>query len=864
MSNNNGFFNRLTSFFTRKQEVKEKDKIHGSSLKEKYNNARDRFDKVGSPFRVAFYTVYDTVWNVVLFLIVTLSLFGIFGGAIGLGYIAALVNDHEIQTAEEMKQSLTEMTESTTVSFGSGEEIGTLRTDLVREKITYDEMSPYLIDALIATEDEYFYEHNGMVPKAFIRASLQQVVSDNTTGGSTITQQLIKNQLLTTDTTFDRKATEILLSFRVEKLLEKDEILEAYLNQVSFGRNANGQNIAGVEAAAQGIFGISANELNIAQAAFIAGMPQNPYAYTPFTQLGEVKDQDYLEPGLQRLSYVLNRMHTEGMITDEEYEEAQNYDIIGNLTTRVETPNELYPHLTDEIERRTVQILKYVLAEEDGLDRSDVDNTPLINEEYTIRANSALRNQGYQITTTIDKEIYDTMQQIKDDSPYYYGERSSAEALDAQPGQTEEMLQHEIGVILKNNKTGAIIGFVGGRDFERSAINHATMTKRQAGSIMKPLAAYAPAIDKGLIVPDTVLLDQKFEITHEGWAPTNYDAENEYGLVTAYHALTNSFNLSTLRLWSQVKSERPQDYLTQVGIDIPLNQYADLERTTLVDSFALGSLDMSVEESVDAFSSLANNGMFADSYMIETITGPDGEVVYQHEVEPIRVWEDSTAYLTSEILENVFREGSAYYISDYYDQVSGTYDWAGKTGTTDSFVDSWFTAYNPEVTLGVWMGYDQRIPQVYETYQEERHHIYAWREFASRLSEVNPELMGANQFRSQPSSVSQVRFCALTMELESDCDTLYDRVITGLVANNTLLEPKENITDYRIQERLGAGFYGISPALNVSHYQGQVRQDWSRTYTIGSSSSSQSDNANNGNQQETEQSGDDGTEDGSW
>src|SRR5699024_2448517 len=131
-------------------------------------------------------------------------------------------------------------------------------------------------------EDEYFYEHNGMVPKAFIRASIQQFASDNTTGGSTIIQQLIKNQLLTADTTFDRKATEILLSFRVEKLLEKEEILEAYLNQVSFGRNANGQNIAGVEAAAQGIFGISANELNIAQAAFIAGMPQNPYAYTPF------------------------------------------------------------------------------------------------------------------------------------------------------------------------------------------------------------------------------------------------------------------------------------------------------------------------------------------------------------------------------------------------------------------------------------------------------------------------------------------------------------------------------------------------------------------------------------------------------
>lgn len=860
MSNKNGFWNRLTSFFTRKQEVKEKDKVHGSSFKDKYNNARNRFDKVGSPFRVAFYTIYDTVWNVVLFIIVTLSLLAVLGGSIALGYIAALVNDHPIQPAEEMKQTLTEMTQSTTVSFGSGEEIGTLRTDLVREKIEFDEMSPYLIDALIATEDEYFYNHNGMVPKAFIRASLQEVLPGAVTGGSTITQQLVKNQLLTSETTFDRKATEILLSFRVEKLLGKEEILEAYLNAVSFGRNANGQNIAGVEAAAQGVFGISANDLNIAEAAYIAGMPQNPYAYTPFTQVGTVKDADYIEPGLRRQGYVLSRMLSEGMITQEEYDEAVNYDIVANLTTRVETPNELYPHLTDEIERRTVQILKYVLAEEDGLSSSEVDNTPLINEEYTIRANNALRNEGYHITTTIDKDIYDTMQRVKDNSVLYYGERSSAEALDAQPGQTEEMLQHEIGAILKDNDTGAILGFVGGRDFERSAINHATQTKRQAGSIMKPLAAYGPAIDKGLIVPDTVLLDQMFEIEHEGWAPTNYDYESEYGLVTAYHALTNSFNLSTLRLWSQVKSERPQDYLLDVGIEIPLNQYVDLERTTLVDSFALGSLDMSVEESVDAFSSFANEGMFAESYMIETITGPSGDVVFQHEVEPVRIWQDSTAYLTSEILENVFVEGSAYYISDYYDAVSGTYDWAGKTGTTDSFVDSWFTAYNPAVTLGLWMGYDQRIPQVYENYQEERHHIYQWREYAQALKETNPELMGANQFRTQPASVSQTRFCALTMELESDCDSRYDRVITGLVADHTLLESKDSITDYRIQERLGAGFYGISPALNVSDYQGQVRQDWARTYTIGGGASS-TDSSDDANGQDTDNGGED-TDDG--
>src|SRR5699024_11795914 len=127
------------------------------------------------------------------------------------------------------------------------------------------------------------------VPKAFLRATLQEVGgSESGTGGSTLTQQLVKNQLLTNETTFDRKATDLLLAFRVEKLLSKEEILEAYLNAVSFGRNANGQNIAGIESAAEGVFGKSASELNIAESAFLAGLPQNPYAYTPFNQDGSL------------------------------------------------------------------------------------------------------------------------------------------------------------------------------------------------------------------------------------------------------------------------------------------------------------------------------------------------------------------------------------------------------------------------------------------------------------------------------------------------------------------------------------------------------------------------------------------------
>lgn len=165
--------------------------------------------------------------------------------------------------------------------------------------IKYDQVTPHVVDALISTEDENFYQHNGIVPKAFIRASAQEFLgSASSSGGSTLTQQLVKNQLLSNETSFERKAKEMLLSFRVEKTLSKQQILEVYLNVVSFGRNTNGQNIAGIEAAAQGVFGKKAKDLNIAQSAYLAGMPQNPYTYTPFLITGEVKKMRNLNTGL--------------------------------------------------------------------------------------------------------------------------------------------------------------------------------------------------------------------------------------------------------------------------------------------------------------------------------------------------------------------------------------------------------------------------------------------------------------------------------------------------------------------------------------------------------------------------------------
>src|SRR5699024_5920831 len=174
--------------------------------------------------------------------------------------------------------------ETTEIYFADNKYLGKVNSDLYREVVSLDQVSEDIINGIIATEDEYFETHNGIVPKALFRAVFQEVTgSDVQTGGSTLTQQIIKNQILTNEVSFDRKAKEIILAMRLENFMDKDEILEAYLNIVSFGRNANGRNIAGVQTAAQGIFGIDADEVNLAQAAFLAGLPQSPIAYSPFT-----------------------------------------------------------------------------------------------------------------------------------------------------------------------------------------------------------------------------------------------------------------------------------------------------------------------------------------------------------------------------------------------------------------------------------------------------------------------------------------------------------------------------------------------------------------------------------------------------
>ena len=224
----------------------------------------DFFKKADKPQTRKYFRIsYHVIWNITLLFLIFGVIGTAFAGGIGAGYFASLVKDEDARSKESLTKDIYNLEETSELYFADNVYLGKINTDLEREIVPIEEMSQHLINAVIATEDENFYEHNGVVPKAILRALFQEVANTSVqSGGSTLTQQLVKQQVLTNEISFERKAKEILLALRVEKFFQKDEILEAYLNVSPFGRNASGRNIAGVQAAAEGIFGVSAKDLN--------------------------------------------------------------------------------------------------------------------------------------------------------------------------------------------------------------------------------------------------------------------------------------------------------------------------------------------------------------------------------------------------------------------------------------------------------------------------------------------------------------------------------------------------------------------------------------------------------------------------
>ncbi len=710
--------------------------------------------------RNRFHMLYQVCWNFLLMLIILVVVGASFGLGVGAGYFAAVVKEDPVRPKEELDKLLNNYDQTSEIYFAGDILLGKMRTDLEREIVAIDQVSDLVKNAVIATEDEYFYEHHGVVPKAISRAIFQEVTnSQNSSGGSTLTQQVVKMQILTNDASFDRKFKEILLAQRVEKFFTKDQILESYLNVSPFGRNSSGRNIAGVQTASKGVFDKPVNELNIPQAAFIAGLPNSPSKFTPYKSSGELKTD--LSFGIDRMKLVLKRMYEHGYISEQEYNDSIAYDIVADFKKPVQASGLPYPYVMSEIEKRAIDILIPIMATQQTYSAEDLQNNQAVKDEMRTKATLELREGGYKIYTTIDKAIYDNMDNTVKEFNLFQSDHKVMK-LNPETGKKELTTEPvECGAVMIENATGKILSFVGGRDFNREQLNHATSSYRSNGSTMKPLLIYGPAMDMGYSFPGKPLINAPISIGN--YSPSNYGGGSYTGVVSTREALKKSYNVPAVLQYHQIIDQKPATYLQKMGISsLQPEDFSNL-------AAGIGGLSkgVTVEENVNAYTTFANDGKFIDAYMIEKILDQKGNVIFQHQVNPVDVFSPQTAYLMRDVMQDVVEEGTA---SSIRSKLKMHLNMVGKTGTGQDFKDAWFVGVTPAVTFGTWMGYDTQkeasgapssLNRGGSSYSQRS--LSLWAKLCNSAYDANPDVFNLGQkFSAKPDGIVTCAYNELT------------------------------------------------------------------------------------------------------
>ncbi|WP_145151223.1 transglycosylase domain-containing protein [Paenibacillus xylanexedens] len=695
------------------------------------------------------------------------------GGAL-MGYVSSIVKDEPVRSRALIEQKVSENSITGFAYFADGSPIGQLRTEEDRRPVTTDQIPQKVIDAVVSIEDNHFYEHKGVDMSGTLRAVKQKVLKESVqTGGSTLTQQLARRVFLNLDRTEDRKVKEILLSLRLERFLTKDEIMTAYLNKVPFGNGSSGYNVYGIKAAAKGLFNINDLEkINIAQAAYLAGLPQLPSSYSAFNGKGDFVEENF-DRAINRQHLVLRRMLELGKINQSEHDEALAFDIKSSLAPKTIKAYNTYPYLMMETERQAAQILMKQLNSDtaESTDKGTDADTPQKESSALLEeAQTQLRTGGYRIYTTINKSIYKTMRTIAEDD-------SNFSADDPVKGK------EQTAAMLINHKTGAILGMIEGRDFQDEQMNYATQMVRQPGSTMKPIAAYLPALDEGLVQPASIIDDSPIILKN---GPSGYhiakNANNRYqGLVTARRALNYSLNIPALKLFNEeVGIEKAWTFAKKLGITTI--QKEDYQAQTGV----LGGLQygVTVEELTSAYGAIANNGVYNDSYMISKIVDSKGNIVYKHDTEPVQAFSEQTAYLMTDMLRTVITEGTADKVRENY-KYSKSVPIVGKTGSTQNYADVWFEGYTPDVTLGVWVGYKQPVNTL-ESKSQRKRAQQLWSKILNEVIDTQKDLFVTDSFK-KPSGIETRTVSAYSGKLPT---SMTDKFVTDIF--NSKFVPKDS------------------------------------------------------------------------
>lgn len=364
--------------------------------------------------------------------------------------------------------------------------------------------------------------------------------------------------------------------------------------------------------------------------------------------------------------------------------------------------------------------------------------------------------------------MYEAMLKVRDEFEYY-GHTFQKEVKDEDSGEiVVKDFPVQVGGMMIENGTGKILSFLGGRDHTIEAQNSATQGIRPIGSTIKPLLVYAPAIEYGVIGAGSPVVDLKLEkLGSTTWSksPSNYTTEQELGIISARDALTTSQNLSTIRLYDLIMDRKPTQFLTKMGFEhIDEAEYAN-------HALSIGGMTngATLEENTNAFGTFANNGQFIDAYMIEKIEDVDGNVIYQHEVEPVPVFSAATSYIITDMLRDVMSDGTAKLAKA---RLKFQSDFGAKTGTTQNHNDSWLVGYNPNISLGVWLGYGDDTQTLYYMNNRYNHPSVRinmlWSNMMNAMYDVNSEIVDAPNNFTAPEGVVTRSFCGISGLAVSD------------------------------------------------------------------------------------------------
>ena len=512
------------------------------------------------------------------------------------------------------------------------------------EGVGIKQIPEHMVQAVISTEDQLFYKHNGINYFGIARALFQNMTSGEIiAGGSTITQQLAKNVFLTHERTYTRKVKELILTKKIERTYSKDEIIERYLNQIYLGEGA-----WGIQRAAKTYFGKETKDLTLGESAMIAGLIKAPNVLSPFKNM---------DKAMERRNLVLSLMEKEGYITAEEREEAEAQAIVLE-GRKIEDYKGQYPYYVDHIIAEAI-------------------------EKYDLTENEVLSG-GLKIYTELNPVIQEAAEEVFAEGEMF-------------PNSEDQIVQ--AGAVFIDPSNGGISALVGGRgEHTFRGFNRATQLKRQPGSTMKPLAVYTPALEEGYDVFDRL---QDSPLNIDGYEPMNYDRRFR-GEVTMYEALIHSYNIPPVWLLDKIGLKAGTDAVKRFGIPLTEEDYS------LALALGGMSEGVSPLQMAQAFSVFPNEGLRVEAHSITKIENADGEVIGKWHNNAVKVTNSETAQKITFMLRGVVEEGTGTKAQvTGWDIAGKTGSTQLPFAIQNGAKDHWFVGYTPEIVGAIWMGYDK-------------------------------------------------------------------------------------------------------------------------------------------------------------